>query len=144
MEIASRGSPRDVGKKAIPSRCGTNGRSSQKKAAKKKKAAPDRAMPPFIAPQLCISVERPPTLGNNWIHEIKFDGYRVQMRVEKGNVTLKTRKGLDWTPKFGAIAKAARVLTDCIVDEEIVALDLRDLPISPACRPPCRTGKPMT
>jgi bifunctional non-homologous end joining protein LigD len=102
-------------------------RSPKKKAAKKTKAAPDRAMPPFIAPQLCVLVERPPS-GDNWIHEIKFDGYRVQMRIENGDVTLKTRKGLDWTPKFGAIAKAARALPDGIVDGEIVALDHRGSP----------------
>jgi bifunctional non-homologous end joining protein LigD len=72
-------------------------------------------------------VERPPS-GGNWIHEIKFDGYRVQMRIENGDVTLKTRKGLDWTTKFGAIAKAGRMLPDCIVDGEIVALDHRGSP----------------
>ena len=102
-------------------------RSPKKKAAKKTKAAPNGDTPPFIAPQLCVSVERPPS-GDNWIHEIKFDGYRVQMRIENGDVTLKTRKGLDWTPKFGAIAKAARALPDGIVDGEIVALDHRGSP----------------
>jgi len=102
-------------------------RSPKKKAAKKTKAAPNGDTPPFIAPQLCVLVERPPS-GDNWIHEIKFDGYRVQMRIENGDVTLKTRKGLDWTPKFGAIAKAARALPDGIVDGEIVALDHRGSP----------------
>lgn len=102
-------------------------RSPKKKAAKKKMAAPNGGTPLFIAPQLCVSVERPPS-GDNWIHEIKFDGYRVQMRIENGDVTLKTRKGLDWTPKFGAIAEAARALPDGIVDGEIVALDHRGSP----------------
>ena len=64
-------------------------------------------MPDFVAPQLCASVERPPN-ADGWCHEIKFDGYRVQLRVEDGEVALKTRKGLDWTDKFGAIAKAAQ------------------------------------
>ena len=98
-----------------------------KKADKKGKRIADRSMPTFIAPQLCSSVERPPT-GSEWIHEIKFDGYRIQMRVERGEVSLKTRKGLDWTPKFGAIARAAEQLPDCIVDGEIVALDHRGSP----------------
>jgi bifunctional non-homologous end joining protein LigD len=79
-------------------------------------------MPDFIEPQLCKSVSRPPD-GADWIHEIKFDGYRVQMRVANGEATLKTRKGLDWTGKFSAIAKAAAKLPDCIIDGEIVALD---------------------
>ena len=102
-------------------------RSPRKKATKKRKTAADQRMPSFIAPQLCTSVERPPA-GGDWIHEIKFDGYRIQMRVESGEVTLKTRKGLDWTAKFGAIARTASKLPDCIVDGEIVALDHRGSP----------------
>ena len=61
--------------------------------------------------------------GDGWCHEIKFDGYRVQLRVEDGKATLKTRKGLDWTDKFAAIAKEAAQLPDAMIDGEIVALD---------------------
>ena len=68
-------------------------------------------MPDFVAPQLCTLVERPPA-GEGWCHEIKFDGYRVQLRVESGEATLKTRKGLDWTDKFSALAKEAAALPD--------------------------------
>lgn len=78
-------------------------------------------MPDFIAPQLCATLSRPPA-GTDWVHEIKFDGYRVQLRVEQSVATLKTRKGLDWTEKFGAIAKEAVHLPDAIIDGEIVAL----------------------
>lgn len=85
------------------------------------------AMPAFVEPQLCKSVERPAN-GAGWVHEIKFDGYRIQMRIEAGEVTLKTRKGLDWTEKFGAIAKAAKGLPDAIIDGEIVALDSHGSP----------------
>jgi bifunctional non-homologous end joining protein LigD len=84
-------------------------------------------MPDFVAPQLCTPVERPPA-GEGWCHEIKFDGYRVQLRVEDGNATLKTRKGLDWTEKFAAIAKEAGVLPDAMIDGEIVALDHNGAP----------------
>ncbi|HEY5798554.1 MAG TPA: DNA ligase D [Bosea sp. (in: a-proteobacteria)] len=80
------------------------------------------ALPAFIEPQLCRSVERPAS-GGDWVHEIKFDGYRIQMRIENGVVTLKTRKGLDWTTRFDAMAKAAAGLPDTIIDGEIVALD---------------------
>jgi bifunctional non-homologous end joining protein LigD len=80
------------------------------------------SIPDFVAPQLCISVERPPS-GEGWGHEIKFDGYRVQLRVEDGKATLKTRKGLDWTDKFKAIAKEGSALPDTLIDGEIVALD---------------------
>jgi bifunctional non-homologous end joining protein LigD len=80
------------------------------------------AIPAFVAPQLCTSVDRPPN-GEGWCHEIKFDGYRVQLRVEDGDATLKTRKGLDWTDKFRAIANEGGALPDILIDGEIVALD---------------------
>jgi bifunctional non-homologous end joining protein LigD len=84
-------------------------------------------MPDFVAPQLCTPVERPPS-AQGWCHEIKFDGYRVQVRVEGGVVKLKTRKGLDWTDKFQAIAKQASALSDVLIDGEIVALDRNGAP----------------
>lgn len=102
-------------------------RASVKKVTKKKRAS-DGDMPAFVPPQLCTSVEGPPAAGD-WVHEIKFDGYRIQMRVESGEATLKTRKGLDWTTKFGsAIPEAANELPDCLIDGEIVALDHRGAP----------------
>jgi bifunctional non-homologous end joining protein LigD len=85
------------------------------------------AMPDFVAPELCTSVERPPS-AEGWCHEIKFDGYRVQVRVEEGKATLKTRKGLDWTGKFQAIAKEGGALPDVLIDGEIVALDHNGAP----------------
>ncbi|WP_456617974.1 MULTISPECIES: DNA ligase D [unclassified Bradyrhizobium] len=96
------------------------------KAARKKPTTATTAsevseMPDFVAPQLCTSVERPPS-GEGWYHEIKFDGYRVQLRVEDGKATLKTRKGLDWTDKFASIAKEADALPDVMIDGEIIAL----------------------
>jgi bifunctional non-homologous end joining protein LigD len=91
-------------------------------AAKAPKAKKVSAIPDFVAPQLCASVERPPN-SDGWCHEIKFDGYRVQLRVEAGDAALKTRKGLDWTEKFASIAKAAKSLPDALIDGEIVALD---------------------
>lgn len=84
-------------------------------------------LPDFIAPQLCKLLDRPPG-GRGWVHEVKFDGYRMQLRVQDGSVSLRTRKGLDWTAKFPAIAKAARSLPDCIVDGEIAALDHNGAP----------------
>ncbi len=85
------------------------------------------ALPDFIPPQLCETVERPPS-GAGWVHEIKFDGYRVQLRVADGKATLQTRKGLDWTAKFGAIVKEASSLPNAIMDGEIVALDANGAP----------------
>src|ERR1700704_5650262 len=72
-------------------------------------------------------VDRPPD-AEGWCHEIKFDGYRVQLRVEGGEAALKTRKGLDWTEKFEAIGKEGSSLPDLLVDGEIVALDPNGAP----------------
>ncbi|KPH73696.1 DNA ligase D [Bosea vaviloviae] len=101
-------------------------RSAPQKARSGRKA-PSAEMPAFIEPQLCRIVERPAN-DAGWVHEIKFDGYRIQMRIEAGKVTLKTRKGLDWTAKFKAIAAAAAGLPDAIIDGEIVALDSHGSP----------------
>jgi bifunctional non-homologous end joining protein LigD len=107
----------------------------QRAVAKLQIAAPTRskpagaaaAMPLFIEPQLCRSVTRPPD-GTAWAHEIKFDGYRMQLRIEDGKAKLLTRKGLDWTEKFRAIADAAAALPDAIIDGEAVALDRQGAP----------------
>jgi len=113
--------------------------------AKGKAAAPAKPrqvaeMPDFVAPQLCASVDRPPS-GEGWCHEIKFDGYRVQLRVEGGDATLKTRKGLDWTEKFKTIAKEAGALPDVLIDGEIVALDHRGVPHFSALQAALSDGK---
>lgn len=94
---------------------------------KKKPKASATKMPPFVAPQLCKIVQRAPS-GDDWVHEIKFDGYRMQLRLEHGTAALRTRKGLDWTDKFSAIADAASSLREGIIDGEVVALDHNGAP----------------
>ena len=86
-----------------------------------------RAMPDFVAPA-ALHPGRTSAGGEGWGHEIKFDGYRVQLRVEGGEAALRTRKGLDWTEKFQAIAKEAGALPDVLIDGEIVALDHNGAP----------------
>jgi bifunctional non-homologous end joining protein LigD len=86
-----------------------------------------KALPTFITPQLCKLVERPPATPG-WAHEVKFDGYRAQLRVQGGEARIRTRRGLDWTEEFSAIAKVAEVLPDSIIDGEICALDQNQLP----------------
>ena len=80
------------------------------------------SMPKFIEPVLCRLLPRPPEEAG-WAHEIKLDGYRLQLRVEQGRAVLLTRKGLDWTERFASIARAAAALPDCIIDGEAVALN---------------------
>jgi bifunctional non-homologous end joining protein LigD len=86
---------------------------------------PKRAkLPDFVEPQLATRVEGPPG-GQDWIHEIKLDGYRIQARLDRGKVQLLTRRGLDWSHRFAAIAEAVAVLSanSALLDGEIVAFD---------------------
>jgi ATP-dependent DNA ligase len=62
-------------------------------------------LPGWIKPQLTKLVDQPPD-GSEWLHEIKFDGYRMHARLDRATVRLLTRTGLDWTPKYPAIAVA--------------------------------------
>ena len=110
---------------------------SPAQGGKPKKVA---AMPDFVAPQLCASVERPPN-SDGWCHEVKFDGYRVQLRIEDGEPALLTRKGLDWTDRFDVIAKAAKTLPDALIDGEIVALDHKGVPSFSALQAAIADGK---
>src|SRR5215472_20875 len=86
-----------------------------------------RQLPDFIEPQLC-TLTRAATSSRKWIHEVKLDGYRTQMRVWDGSVILHTRNGLDWTARYPEIAAAAKSLPDCILDGEVCAVDSKDLP----------------
>jgi bifunctional non-homologous end joining protein LigD len=82
-----------------------------------------RAMPDRIVPQLATLVEEAPE-GSEWLHEIKYDGYRLLARVDKGKARLITRNGLDWTAKFPALARAMAGLPveTAMIDGELVAL----------------------
>ena len=81
-------------------------------------------LPAWVAPQLATLVSGPPP-GDDWVHEIKLDGYRILLRVERGRVKLLTRNRQDWTARFPAVAEAAAVLPvkEALLDGEIVALD---------------------
>jgi len=84
-------------------------------------------VPDFIEPELCKLVERPPD-GDDWAHEAKLDGYRIQLRVADNKASLLTRKGLDWTDKFRPIATLAAKFPNCIIDGEVAALDAKGAP----------------
>lgn len=79
-------------------------------------------MPGFIAPQLATSRTRAPS-GEQWLHEIKYDGYRVQLHVNKQRRIIFTRTGLDWTKRFSVIAGAFDIPVErAILDGEIVVV----------------------
>ncbi len=89
--------------------------------AQDKAASRRAALPAFVAPCLATPADKAPQ-SDNWIHEIKFDGYRLQARLDNGKVKLLTRRGLDWTAKFPAIAEAVATLpaTAALLDGELV------------------------
>ena len=66
-------------------------------------------MPEWIRPQLTELVDQAPD-GPDWLHEIKFDGYRLHARLDRGSVKLLTRTSLDWTHKYPPIAEAVSSL----------------------------------
>ena len=82
------------------------------------------AMPKFRPPQLATLVDAAPT-GSNWIHEVKYDGYRAQVAIAQGQAKVFTRSGLDWSAKFPEIVTAAAALDvdTALIDGEICALD---------------------
>ena len=81
-------------------------------------------LPKLIRPQLATLVAQIPR-GDEWLHELKFDGYRLLAWIDHGQVELRTRNGNDWTDRFPSIAEALRILAvgSAILDGEIVALD---------------------
>jgi bifunctional non-homologous end joining protein LigD len=82
------------------------------------------AMPKFHAPQLATLVDTVPA-GSDWIHEVKYDGYRAQIAIAGGKAKVFTRSGLDWSAKFPEIVEAAAALDvdSALIDGEICALD---------------------
>jgi bifunctional non-homologous end joining protein LigD len=95
-------------------------RGGQKGGRTKRKAGV--APPKFQKPQLATLVDAVPT-GNDWIHEYKYDGYRLLIGTGGGAATAWTRNGNDWSDKFRSIVKAAADLpAGCLIDGEAVAL----------------------
>ncbi|HLQ20603.1 MAG TPA: DNA ligase D, partial [Tabrizicola sp.] len=95
----------------------------RKAAAKAKDPTPPKAdLPGFIPPMLATLVKATPG-DERWLHEIKFDGYRIQAHIADGKVTLFTRSGRDWTDRFGpeiAGTLAATPVRQAILDGEVV------------------------
>ncbi|RVI53167.1 DNA ligase D [Sinorhizobium meliloti] len=97
--------------------------------------ATQSAFPAFIEPCHPTLKKRPPD-GADWVHEIKLDGYRAQLHINGGKITLYTRTGLDWTTEFEAIATAAEDLAghDVVMDGEVTVFGKTGLPDFQALR----------
>ncbi len=97
------------------------GRRSRPAARRRKAAAPAT-----VAVTLATPVDDPPG-GSDWVHEIKYDGYRIAARIDTGDVHLITRNGKDWTDRFPAVARALAELPTggTWIDGEVVVFDER-------------------
>ena len=78
-------------------------------------------MPGFIKPQLATLRTKAPQ-GEQWLHEIKYDGYRVQVHLKRGRKKVFTRNGLDWSKRFTEIAGALAIPGEAIIDGEVVVV----------------------
>src|SRR6188508_3080970 len=78
-------------------------------------------MPGFIKPQLATLKSRAPK-GEQWLHEIKYDGYRIQVHLNRGRKKVYTRNGLDWTKRFTEIAGALAIQGEAIIDGEVAVV----------------------
>lgn len=89
-------------------------------------SAPDQTLPAFVEPQLATLVDAPPA-GHDWLHEIKYDGYRAVTSVAGDRVAIRTRTGLDWTDRFSFLVPALRRLTckSALLDGEIAVADAK-------------------
>ena len=91
---------------------------------KKIAGARKTAMPEFVAPQLATLVRDPPS-GDEWLHELKFDGYRMVCHLNRGRARFWSRNGKDWTEKFPNLAAALKTFpaVTAILDGEVVIVD---------------------
>lgn len=100
------------------------------KAPKKRHAPPldrqhaRRAAARFIPPQLC-DVRKAAPAGKDWLHEMKYDGYRLQLVLADGKAQLYTREGHDWTDRFAGLRKTGEALeaSSAVIDGEAVVFD---------------------
>jgi bifunctional non-homologous end joining protein LigD len=115
-------------RRAGASREGAKKSTKKAKTSAKGKKSRGVALPEFVPPSLATLRAQAPS-GPGWVHEIKFDGYRMQARLDHGEVTLLTRRGLDWTERFSSVAEAvARLPAEtALLDGEIVVEDERGI-----------------
>jgi bifunctional non-homologous end joining protein LigD len=103
------------------------------------------ALPEHQAPQLALVVDAPPD-GDEWLNEIKFDGYRLLVSIDDGIARVTTRNGHDWTDRLPAVARAAVALDvhSALLDGELVALDKQGRSSFPALQAALSAGRDHT
>jgi len=102
----------------------TKKRPAKSKAAPPSKIQKSQTLPEFLEPQLATLVDQVPS-DDDWLHEVKLDGYRALCRLDDGKVSFLTRHGLDWTKRFSSLAESAAKLPcrRALLDGEVVVLD---------------------
>lgn len=106
-------------------------------------AAPEGELPAFVAPQLASLAATAPD-GEEWLHEIKFDGYRTLVRIDGEDIRLFTRNGHDWTARYGDLPTAFRRLSGhrLLLDGEIVVQDENGISSFSALQDALAQGRP--
>ncbi len=96
--------------------------------SRQSRGRPISAPPGFIQPCRPTVADRPP-IGPGWVHELKHEGYRLQVHVRDGRVRLYTMNGADWSKRYPRIAEeAGRIKGAAILDAEVVCLDEKGVP----------------
>ena len=110
-------------------------RPTNRPSARRIPGAKRAPVPGFITPCDPTLRERAPD-GSGWLHEIKIDGYRAQLHIHGGRITVYSRSGYDWTDQFRQIARAAQALSvdDAIIDGEATVFGSTGLPDFQALR----------
>jgi bifunctional non-homologous end joining protein LigD len=119
QQIAGKPAPRPRTKASSTARNGAG-----KRTVKAPQGAAKSKLPDFVPPSLAALFDKAPS-GSNWLHEIKFDGYRMEARLEDGKVRLLTRRQQNWTHRFQPVADAVAALpaTTALLDGEVVVED---------------------
>ncbi|MDQ6703052.1 MAG: DNA ligase D, partial [Pseudomonadota bacterium] len=109
------------------------------------KAARTARIGGFVGPCLAAATATP-RAGTSFVHEVKFDGYRLQATLEKGHAVIRTRRGLDWTEKFPSLAKAIAGLPieTAVFDGEAVVEDLQGIADFAALQAALKAGRNET
>ena len=122
MEEIAHGS--DVWRSNRPGSGTTKAKFGRAAGLKKKSKTGAVKIPPFVEPQLATLVDAPPS-GGDWVHEIKYDGYRAVTSMAGGSVIIRTRNGLDWTNRFRPLVGPLSELScdSALLDGEIAVAD---------------------
>jgi bifunctional non-homologous end joining protein LigD len=103
----------------------------QRRKVKSTASVPESAHPPtWIKPQLTRLADEAPT-GKDWLHEIKYDGYRMHARIDGDKIQMLTRTGLDWSHRYKRTIEALRSLRvkSAYLDGELCALNADGVPV---------------